>query len=96
MSPLDDEDLALHTLNGLPDSYDAFKTTICTRPQSITVENLCSLLCTKAIHIESKLKSPSGSDLTVAFSATKKTNFSQESSPSKNSRNFNNSNNYSH
>ena len=68
---IDDEDLVLTVLNGLPSKYDAFKTSIRTRAGSISMEELCSLLCSEAIHIESKRKPTSNSDLAVAYSATK-------------------------
>lgn len=49
-----DEDLVLITLNGLPDEYDSFKNAIRDPAESITMDDLCSLLCSEAIHIESK------------------------------------------
>ena len=55
-SSVDDEDLVLLILNGLPEEYNAFKTTIRARSDPITVDQLCSLLCSESIHIESSLK----------------------------------------
>ena len=44
-SAIEDEDLILETLNGLPTEYDAFKTSIRTRHFPITMAELSSLLC---------------------------------------------------
>uniref|UniRef100_A0A5B7CDG3 Putative retrovirus-related Pol polyprotein n=1 Tax=Davidia involucrata TaxID=16924 RepID=A0A5B7CDG3_DAVIN len=41
---IDDEDILIHTLNGLPFEYNAFKTSIRTRSQSITLEEMHTLL----------------------------------------------------
>ncbi|KAE9457954.1 hypothetical protein C3L33_10143, partial [Rhododendron williamsianum] len=70
-SPIDNEDLVLITLNGLSDEFRAFKTSIRTRPSPITMEELCSLLLSEAIHEESSLKPKSPTDLTVAFTASR-------------------------
>lgn len=70
-APIDDEDLVLITLNGLPDEFDAFKTTIRARSESITMQELCSLLCSEAIHVEAKAKKSVSSDLNVAFASVK-------------------------
>lgn len=48
-SLIDDEDLALFTLNGLPTEYYAFKTTICAKIDLVSVEVLSSLLCSESI-----------------------------------------------
>ncbi|GMQ04334.1 hypothetical protein CsSME_00049783 [Camellia sinensis var. sinensis] len=55
-SPVDDEDLVLLILNGLPDEYNAFKTSIRTRSESISIGVLCSLLNSESIHVESSSK----------------------------------------
>ena len=68
-SPGCDEDLILLVLNGLPEEYNAFKTTIRAKSEVLSMEELCSLLCSEAIHVENSHKH-STSDLTVAFSAT--------------------------
>lgn len=69
---IDDEDLVLITHNGLSDEFRAFKTSIRTRPFPITMEELCSLLLSEAIHEDSSLKSSqSSSDLTVAFATSR-------------------------
>lgn len=70
-SSVDDEDLVLLTLNGLPDEYDALKTAIRARVESITIDDLSSLLCSEAIHIENKTKAALGTDATVAYSVKK-------------------------
>lgn len=65
-----DENLVLITLNGLSNEYDSFKATIRAQAESITMDDLCSLLCSKAIHVE--LKNNKASSLeqpNVAFSA---------------------------
>uniref|UniRef100_A0A5B7C9B1 Uncharacterized protein n=1 Tax=Davidia involucrata TaxID=16924 RepID=A0A5B7C9B1_DAVIN len=41
---IEDEDILIHTLNGLPVDYNAFKTSIHTRSQPITLEELHTLL----------------------------------------------------
>ncbi|KAG5550331.1 hypothetical protein RHGRI_015329 [Rhododendron griersonianum] len=65
-----DEDLVFHILHGLPDAYGAFKTSIRTRSAPISVDELTSLLCSEAIHIDALSKgSGHTSDLNVAFSA---------------------------
>ena len=43
-NPVDDEDLVLIALRGLPDEYDAFTITIRNRPSPILMEELTSLL----------------------------------------------------
>lgn len=42
--PVDDEDLIIHTLNGLPSEYGPFKTSIRTCSSRITIEELHVLL----------------------------------------------------
>lgn len=42
-SPIDDEDITLHILNGLPDKFNAFNTTVRLRPQSISIIELQDL-----------------------------------------------------
>ncbi|CAL5431419.1 unnamed protein product [Camellia sinensis] len=66
-SAIDDEDLVLLTLNGLPSEYNAFKTTIRARSESVSMEVLSSLLCSEAIHVESAAKV--SADLYVAYAA---------------------------
>ncbi|KAF5960844.1 hypothetical protein HYC85_002053 [Camellia sinensis] len=76
--PVEDEDLVLLTLNGLPTEYNAFKTTIRARPESISLENLSSLLCSEEIHVESISKY--SSDLYVAYSSTAHQGYPQKHS----------------
>lgn len=45
-SPLNNEDIIYCTLNGLPSSYKAFKTSIRTNLQPLHLEDFYSLLCT--------------------------------------------------
>ncbi|KAH7858555.1 hypothetical protein Vadar_025238 [Vaccinium darrowii] len=70
-SPIDEEDLVLITLNGLPDEFDAFKTTIRARTEPILMQELSSLLCSEAIHVDDKAKKSTSSDLNVAFASMK-------------------------
>ena len=78
-SPIEDEDLVLITLNGLPSEYNALKVAIRARSEAITMEDLASLLCSEALHIEADHKS-SSSDLTVAYTATRHETSNQSSS----------------
>lgn len=43
-APLEDEDIVLYILNGLPLAYNLFKTVVCTRAQHITLLELHDLL----------------------------------------------------
>ncbi|KAH7852720.1 hypothetical protein Vadar_028310 [Vaccinium darrowii] len=70
-SQVDSEDLVLITLNGMSDDYRAFKTSIRTRSTPITMEELCALLLSEAIHEETSHKSHSSTDLNVAFVASR-------------------------
>lgn len=45
VTPVDDEDLILFTLGGLPAKYNPFKMAVSTRDQSITMAELQELLC---------------------------------------------------
>ncbi|XP_028095425.1 putative protein TPRXL [Camellia sinensis] len=69
-TPIDDEDLILLVLNGLPDEYNSFKTAIRARSGAVTMEEVSSLLCSEAIHIE---KINLHSSPNVAFSAVQGT-----------------------
>lgn len=53
-SPVEEEDLILIVLNGLPVEYNSLKTAIRARPESITMSDLSSLLCLEALHVESE------------------------------------------
>ncbi|KAH7855909.1 hypothetical protein Vadar_030516 [Vaccinium darrowii] len=70
-SPIDNEDLVLITLNGLSDEYRAFKTSIRTRSTPITMEEMCALLLSEAIHEETPHKSQSPTDINVAYVASR-------------------------
>ncbi|KAL0904327.1 hypothetical protein M5K25_026419 [Dendrobium thyrsiflorum] len=48
---IDAEDILLYTLNGLPPSYKAFKTSIRTKVSPISLENLYSLLLSEEINL---------------------------------------------
>ncbi|PKU82537.1 Retrovirus-related Pol polyprotein from transposon TNT 1-94 [Dendrobium catenatum] len=50
-SNIEDEDIVLYTLNGLPTSYNAFKTAIRTKKHTIHLDELYSLLCSEEVNI---------------------------------------------
>lgn len=50
-SPLSPEDNTLYNLNGLSPSYQAFKTSIWTNLQPISLDGFYALLCSKEINI---------------------------------------------
>ncbi|GMP42726.1 hypothetical protein CsSME_00012370 [Camellia sinensis var. sinensis] len=77
-STIDDEDLVLLTLNGLPEEYDALKTTIRARVESITMDDLCSLLSSEEIHVENKARLVVSAS-PVAYATTKGSEISQSS-----------------
>ncbi|KAG5547055.1 hypothetical protein RHGRI_012926 [Rhododendron griersonianum] len=56
---VDDDDLILAALNGLPVEYDPLATTIRAQLGTITMEQVSALLCSESIHIESKAKKSS-------------------------------------
>lgn len=56
---IDDEDILLYTLNGLPTEYNSFRTSIRTRSESVTLDELHALLKSEAKFIEEQSKSPS-------------------------------------
>ncbi|KAJ0984150.1 hypothetical protein J5N97_002506 [Dioscorea zingiberensis] len=49
-SSVPNKDLILHTLNGLPSSYSAFKTIIHTRGTTLTIEELWTLLLSEEVN----------------------------------------------
>ncbi|GMP41149.1 hypothetical protein CsSME_00011345 [Camellia sinensis var. sinensis] len=69
-APVDDEDIVLLILNGLPAEYNAFKTSIRTRSDSLSLATLSSLLCSEEIHIEAASKSSQASEIPFAYTAT--------------------------
>ncbi|PKU67864.1 Retrovirus-related Pol polyprotein from transposon TNT 1-94 [Dendrobium catenatum] len=50
-SNIEDEDIVLYTLNGLPASYNAFKIAIRTKKLTIHLDELYSLLCSEEVNI---------------------------------------------
>ncbi|PKU86353.1 hypothetical protein MA16_Dca002184 [Dendrobium catenatum] len=50
-SSIDTEDIILYTLNGLPTTYNAFKTSIRTNLQPLSLDDLYSLLCNVEINL---------------------------------------------
>ncbi|XP_028121922.1 uncharacterized protein LOC114319121 [Camellia sinensis] len=69
-SPVNDEDLILLILNGLPDEHNAFKTTIRARSAPISLEQLSALLYSESIHVESSLTHTQTTEIPFAYSAT--------------------------
>ncbi|KAI0519466.1 hypothetical protein KFK09_006914 [Dendrobium nobile] len=53
-STIDQEDVLLYTLNGLPPSYNALKTTIRAMPMSMDLDQLYSLLLSEEINLQSE------------------------------------------
>ncbi|KAJ8624626.1 hypothetical protein MRB53_033156 [Persea americana] len=51
--PVDDKDLIIHTLNGLPSDYGPFKTSIRTKSSPISLEELHVLLLCEELSLES-------------------------------------------
>ncbi|PKU86312.1 Retrovirus-related Pol polyprotein from transposon TNT 1-94 [Dendrobium catenatum] len=51
-SKIDNEDIILYTLNGLPTIYNPFKAAIRTSLTPISLENLYSLLCSEEINLQ--------------------------------------------
>ncbi|KAI0486577.1 hypothetical protein KFK09_029348 [Dendrobium nobile] len=50
-SSIDTEDIILYTLNGLPATYNAFKTSVRTNLQPLSLDDLYSLLCSEEINL---------------------------------------------
>ncbi|KAI0524985.1 hypothetical protein KFK09_004375 [Dendrobium nobile] len=50
-SPLDPEEVIFYTLNGLPPQYQAFKTSIRTNLQPLSLDDLYTLLCSEELNI---------------------------------------------
>lgn len=75
-------------MNGLPDEFDALKTTIRARSDDITMEELSSLLCSESIHIESKHKKVIAHEFSVAYAATRGSNNSFSPSSSRGRSSF--------
>ncbi|PKU76806.1 Retrovirus-related Pol polyprotein from transposon TNT 1-94 [Dendrobium catenatum] len=50
-APIDVEDVIHYTLNGLPNTYQAFKTAIRTNMRSVSVDELYTLLCSEELNM---------------------------------------------
>lgn len=70
LSPVDKEDLIIHTLNGLPSDYAAFRTSIRTRSSPFSIEELHVLLLCEELRLESS-QSATSEYSTIAFAASK-------------------------
>lgn len=68
-SPLDTEDIIYYTLNGLSPLYQGFKVSICTNLQSISLDDLYSLLCTEETILESEATKLNSGTQTIALAA---------------------------
>ncbi|PKU64546.1 Retrovirus-related Pol polyprotein from transposon TNT 1-94 [Dendrobium catenatum] len=75
-SKIDNEDIILYTLNGLPTIYNSFKTAIRTSLTPISLEDFYSLLCSEEINLQhdhsQELSNPS--DNTALFTGRTKSN----------------------
>ncbi|KAI0498192.1 hypothetical protein KFK09_021433 [Dendrobium nobile] len=70
-SQVDRKNVVLYILNGLPSSYNSFKTTIRTSSLPANLDNLYSLLCSEEIHVQQELiKDSSNSSLATALQAS--------------------------
>ena len=49
---IDDEDIFIHTLNGLPHEFNAFNTSIKTRSHPLNLEELYTLMKAEEVYIE--------------------------------------------
>ncbi|XP_020691541.1 uncharacterized protein LOC110106119 [Dendrobium catenatum] len=85
---IDPEDVVLYTLNGLPPSYNSFKTAIRTSPLPADLKNLYSLLCSEEIHINQDLQKDHSALNATALYAT-----SQNQSRNRYQKRFNKSKN---
>lgn len=63
--PIDDDDLIIYTLNGLPPEYGPFKTSIRTRSNPISLEELNVLLSCEESNIDSTSQSVSDLSFTA-------------------------------
>ncbi|PKU76820.1 Retrovirus-related Pol polyprotein from transposon TNT 1-94 [Dendrobium catenatum] len=50
-APVDVEDIIHYTLNGLPNTYQAFKTAIRTNPRPVILDELYTLLCSEELNL---------------------------------------------
>ncbi|KAI0489219.1 hypothetical protein KFK09_029061 [Dendrobium nobile] len=68
-SQLDTDDIILYILNGLPSTYNSFKTAIHTSLQPIDLDTLYSLLCSEEINIQQETQKDSSatSDTTTLY-----------------------------
>ncbi|KAI0522702.1 hypothetical protein KFK09_005087 [Dendrobium nobile] len=70
-SNVDEEDVILHILNGLPPTYSSFKAAIRTSPHPMNLDNIYSLLCSEEINVNQELTRTSSTNSGVtAFYAT--------------------------
>ncbi|PKU81649.1 Retrovirus-related Pol polyprotein from transposon TNT 1-94 [Dendrobium catenatum] len=76
-SSVDQEDIILYILNGLPSSYNSFKTSIRTSLLPIDLDTLYSLLCSEEIHVQQETEKESSplSDSVALYSNTSSNKF---------------------
>ncbi|KAL0928117.1 hypothetical protein M5K25_002358 [Dendrobium thyrsiflorum] len=74
-APMDVEDVIHYTLNGLPSTYQAFKTAIRTNLQPLSLDDLYTLLCSEELNLAhettKELQSLQLSDNTMALTASR-------------------------
>ncbi|KAL0928120.1 hypothetical protein M5K25_002361 [Dendrobium thyrsiflorum] len=74
-APMDVEDVIHYTLNGLPPTYQAFKTAIRTNLQPLSLDDLYTLLCSEELNLAhettKELQSLQLSDNTMALTASR-------------------------
>lgn len=70
LSPVDEEDLIIYALNGLPPDYAAFRTSIRTRSSPLSIEELHVLLLCEEMSLEAS-QTTSPDYTTTAFTASK-------------------------
>ncbi|PKU67628.1 Retrovirus-related Pol polyprotein from transposon TNT 1-94 [Dendrobium catenatum] len=74
-STVDTEDIVLYILNGLPASYNSFKTEIRTSLQPISLDDLYSLLSSEEINLQHQLLQESHQSETTALFSNQSSNY---------------------
>ncbi|PKU70018.1 5'-3' exoribonuclease 2 [Dendrobium catenatum] len=76
-SKIDTEDIVLYIFNGLPSTYNSFKTSIGTSLDPIDLDTLYSLLCSKEINVQLEQSQETNSSSTAIVLYSKKNNTSR-------------------
>ncbi|PKU79620.1 Retrovirus-related Pol polyprotein from transposon TNT 1-94 [Dendrobium catenatum] len=74
-STVDTEDIVLYNLNGLPASYNSFKTVIRTSLQPISLDDLYSLLSSEEINLQHQLLQENHQSETTALFSNRSSNY---------------------